>query len=61
MSLGLSSRNDYDPEQVTVDRIVPAEGYVTKNMVLCCLWVNNAKGQGTIEELKDRVRGLLKV
>lgn len=59
MTLGVSTRYVFDMDQVSVDRIRPEKGYVEGNVVLCCRWVNSAKGQGSLKNLKVRARELL--
>jgi len=41
-----------NPIAVTVDRIIPALGYVENNIALCCSIVNRMKQDLTIDELK---------
>jgi len=60
MTIGAGTRTYFDMDQASVDRVVPEKGYVNGNMVLCCRWVNTAKMQGTIGELVERVKELLK-
>ena len=60
MTLGLSTRTERDPDQCTVDRKDPSEGYTRSNVVLCTLWVNSAKGQMSLREFRRRVRALAK-
>lgn len=49
----------YAQSQVTVDRIIPQNGYVVGNMVLCCRWVNMAKGIDSLEDLVNRAKLLV--
>lgn len=60
MTLGRSTRLHTDMDQATVDQIMPGKGYVRGNMILCCYWMNCAKGQGTLRKLIIRVKELLK-
>lgn len=59
MTLGLGTRGDPHPDQMSVDRKDPDAGYTLGNMVLCCLWVNCAKARMAIEDLKTRAAELL--
>lgn len=59
MTIGLGTRGDVHPDQISVDRKDPDAGYTQGNMVLCCLWVNCAKARMTIENLKTRAVELL--
>ncbi len=43
----------------TVDRQVPALGYVRGNVVLCCSFVNRMKQDFTLDELLDYCEELL--
>jgi hypothetical protein len=61
MTIGISTPKNPDMDQVSVDRIKPSKGYVKGNIVLCCRWVNSAKGQGTLKELLVRAVELVKV
>ena len=60
MTVGQSTRKYFDMDQVSVDRVVPAKGYIIGNMVLCCRWVNVAKMQGTLSDLVERAKELLR-
>ena len=59
MRFGTNTRKVMHMDSATVDRVVPSRGYVRNNIVLCCRWVNSAKGQGTLKQLKVRARELL--
>lgn len=59
MTLGLGTIRSVDPDQASVDRKDPNGGYTKENMVLCCLWVNCAKGRMTLGELVERSKGLI--
>ncbi len=60
MTVGVSTRKKIDLDQVSVDRINPNRGYVKGNIVLCCFWVNTAKGSWTLRDLLIRVVELVK-
>lgn len=60
MTLGQSTRVQIDPDQVSIDRKDSGGGYTVDNMVLCCWWVNSAKGQMSLEELLERARELVR-
>ena len=59
MTINGPRRTSFGLDKVSVDRFVPMKGYVRDNIVLCCRWVNVAKGQATIKEIKKRAKELL--
>lgn len=58
MTLGKSTREEMDPDQVSVDRIIPEDGYVPGNIVLCCYWINSAKMRMSLSSFQRRVLSL---
>ena len=60
MTMGNSTLEYHDMDQVSIDRVVPSKGYTKGNMVLCCHWTNTAKGQDDILRLMERINGMVK-
>lgn len=59
MVIGCDHASESSLDSVSVDRVDNAKGYTVDNVVLCCLWVNNAKLCGTIDALVERARALV--
>ena len=45
-----------DPDAMSIDRIIPADGYYNSNVVLCTWWANSAKGKLSVEEFRRRCK-----
>lgn len=43
-----------NPDAISIDKIVPADGYRNSNIVLCTWWANSAKGELSVEEFRIR-------
>lgn len=50
-SVNWAAKNQADPDVLSVDRVIPSEGYHADNIVLCCNGLNKLKGASTKEEL----------
>lgn len=43
---------------VSIDRLDPEMGYTPDNIVLCCKWINIARGDRTVEETRVWLRDI---
>jgi hypothetical protein len=48
----LSDKSPYSKHVISIDKIIPIEGYVQGNVVLCTKRANNIKGANTLEDLQ---------
>lgn len=48
------------PNQLTVDRVDASLGYVKGNVVACCNWFNQKKGNLTVDEIVLLYKGVTK-
>lgn len=53
-----ASRNQADPDVLSVDRVDPERGYLKDNVVLCCTGINKLKGNATAEETDYFLRAI---
>ncbi len=58
IEMKLMSSRRLDPLIMSVDRIDSSLGYERSNVVLCCLGINQLKGQGTAEQMYTALRTL---
>ena len=48
-----------NPFKISVDRLDSTKGYSTDNVVLCCAWVNRAKGTATHKQFIDMCKAVV--
>lgn len=45
-----------NPDAISIDKIIPANGYRNSNIVLCTWWANAAKGELSVQEFQSRCK-----